>query len=70
MYGDTAQDQEDNTYLYNGKHTFVSEVPEYIDDDVAESTQQQDNAAVDHVAAVLATLSKKKKGLEEERIIL
>ena len=70
MYGDTAQDQEDNTYLYNGKHTFVSEVPEYIDDDVAESTQQQDNAAVDHVAALRATLSEKKGPEDEVKILL
>ena len=70
MYGDyDNQDNGDNVYLYNGEHTFVSEVPDFINDDVPADTGQS-SAPVDHVTALLATLADKKTGPEEEVKIL
>ena len=64
------QGEHQDAYLYHDEHVYVSDQPQYIYEEVKQQTGEEDSKAIDHVATLLASLSDKKKGPEEEVNVL
>ena len=66
-----ALEQEDpGAYLYHDDHVYISDQPLILNEEDKQPAESGDQNAVDHVATLIASLSSKKEGPEEEVAVL